>query len=154
LVGEAANKKRQPQGNNMSFRDFVLKGNVMDLAVGVIIGGAFGKIVDSLVNDLINPIIGRIIGTPDFSSFYIPLATIPAEMAGKPYAEIAKAVPLFGIGAFATVVINFLLLALVIYYLVKYTQGLSAKFAPPPAPPAGPSDEVKLLTEIRDSLKK
>jgi large conductance mechanosensitive channel len=138
----------------MSFRDFVLKGNVMDLAVGVIIGAAFGKIVDSLVNDLIMPVIGRVIGQPDFSGFYIALKDIPPDLVGKPYAEIAKAIPVFGIGAFLTVVVNFLLLALVIYYLVNYTQSLSAKFAPPPAPPAGPSDEVKLLTEIRDALKK
>jgi large conductance mechanosensitive channel len=137
----------------MSFRDFVLRGNVMDLAVGVIIGGAFNKIVDSLVNDLINPIIGMVVGKPDFSSFFVKLGAGPDGLNwNQGYAALkAAGAPMLGIGAFITIIINFLILAFVIYQLVKYTQGLSAKYAPP-APP--PPEDVVLLREIRDSLKK
>ncbi len=137
----------------MSFKDFVLKGNVMDLAVGVIMGGAFGKIVDSLVSDLINPLLAMVIGKPDFSSIFATLGAAPAGYAGPQTYEALKkgGANLLGVGAFATVVINFLILAFVIYLLVNYTQKLTAKFAPPAAPP---SDEVLLLREIRDNLKK
>lgn len=137
----------------MSFKDFVLKGNVMDLAIGVIMGGAFGKIVDSLVADVINPLLAAIIGKPDFSSIFVKLSDAPATYAGPATYEALKkgGANLLGIGAFATVVINFLILAFVIYMLVKYTQRLTDKMnlaAPPP------TDEVVLLREIRDNLKK
>ena len=137
----------------MSFRVFVLRGNVMDLAVGVIIGGAFGKIVDSLVNELINPIIGAIVGKPDFSEFFIKLGAVPDGYTGAHnYAALkAAGVPLLGVGSFITVIINFLILAFVIYQLVKWFQGLSNRYAPPPAPPTA---DQTLLTEIRDLLKK
>jgi large conductance mechanosensitive channel len=137
----------------MSFRDFVLRGNVMDLAVGVIIGAAFGKIVDSLVGDLIMPLIASVIGKPDFSEIFVKLGSVPADFAGpNTYAALkAAGVPLLGVGSFFTIVLNFVILAFVIYQLVKYTQGLSAKYAPP-APP--PTEDVLLLREIRDNLKK
>jgi large conductance mechanosensitive channel len=137
----------------MSFRDFILRGNVMDLAVGVIIGVAFGKIVDSLVNDLINPILASIIGKPDFSEFFFKLGAVPDGYTGpNTYAALkAAGVPLLGFGSFLTIILNFLILAFVIYQLVKYTQNLSAKYAPPAAPPA---EDTLLLREIRDNLKK
>ncbi len=137
----------------MSFRDFVLRGNVMDLAVGVIIGAAFGKIVDSLVSDLIRPVIASIIGKPDFSEIFVKLGSVPATFQGvQNYANLkAAGVPMLGVGSFFTVLLNFLILAFVIYQLVKVTQGIAAKYAPP-APP--PGDDILLLREIRDSLKK
>ena len=136
------------------FREFALKGNVMDLAVGVIIGAAFGKIVDSLVKDLIMPIISRAVGGLDFSNWFIPLANPPAGYAGPmTYEALTKAgVPLFAYGNFITIAINFVILAFVIFLMVKQVNRLK-RSAPPPAPPATPED-VLLLREIRDSLKK
>jgi len=134
------------------FKAFALKGNVMDLAVGVIIGAAFGKIVDSAVNDLIMPIVGRIFGGFDFTNYFIKLADGPAGIP-QTYAELKKAgVPLFAYGSFLTVAINFAILAFIIFLMVKQVNRLKAE-APPPAPPATPED-VLLLREIRDSLKK
>jgi len=133
------------------FKQFALKGNVMDLAVGVIIGGAFGKIVDSVVGDLIMPVVGRIFGGLDFSGLFIPLAQIPAGV-GTTLAEIKKAgVPVFAYGNFITVVFNFAILALIIFMMVKQMNRLKreAPAAPPPTP-----EDVLLLREIRDSLKK
>jgi large conductance mechanosensitive channel len=137
----------------MSFKDFVLRGNVMDLAVGVIIGAAFGKIVDSLVSDIIMPLIASVVGKPDFSEIFIKLGSVPADYTGPgTYAALkAAGVPLLGVGSFFTIILNFLILAFVIYQLVKYTQGLATRFAPP-APP--PTEDITLLREIRDSLKK
>ena len=138
------------------FRDFAAKGNVVDLAVGVIIGGAFGKIVDSMVKDLIMPIVGRIFGGLDFSSHFIALADPPAGYAGAMTAEaLTKAgVPVLTYGSFLTVLVNFLILAFIIFMMVRSINKLHR--APAPAPveaPATPED-VLLLREIRDALRK
>lgn len=129
------------------FKDFIMKGNVMDLAVGVIIGGAFGKIVDSLVNDIIMPIVGKIIGNVDFSNMYVALS---GQAAGLPLAEAKKAGSVLAYGNFITILINFLILAFVIFQMVKMVNRV--KKAEPVAP-ATP-DDVLLLREIRDALKK
>jgi len=135
------------------FRDFAVKGSVVDLAVGVIIGGAFGKIVDSLVKDLIMPVVGRIFGGLDFSNWFIALGNPPAGYTGPmTYEALTKAgVPLFAYGNFITVAINFAILAFIIFLMVKQINRLK-KEAPPPAP-APTAEDVLLLREIRDSLK-
>lgn len=138
------------------FREFALKGNVMDLAVGVIIGAAFGKIVDSLVKDLIMPIVSRIFGGLDFSNWFIMLGNPPAGYNGAmTYDALTKAgVPLFAYGNFLTIAINFVILAFVIFMMVKQVNRLKREApAAPAAPPATPED-VLLLREIRDALKK
>ena len=135
------------------FRNFALKGNVIDLAVAVIIGAAFGKIVDSLVKDLIMPVIGRATGGLDFSNYFVMLGNPPPGYSGPmTYEALTKAgVPLFAYGNFITVAINFLILALIIFIMVRQINRLrSAKPAAPPAPP----EDVVLLREIRDSLKR
>ena len=136
------------------FREFAVKGNVMDLAVGVIIGAAFGKIVDSLVKDLIMPIVGRIFGGLDFSNWFIMLGSPPAGYSGPmTYDALTKAgVPLFAYGNFVTVAINFIILAFVIFLMVRQVNRMK-KDAPPPAPAPTPEDVV-LLREIRDALRK
>ncbi len=136
------------------FREFAVKGNVVDLAVGVIIGGAFGKIVDSLVKDLVMPIVGRIFGGLDFSNWFIALGNPPAGYSGPmTYEALTKAgVPLFAYGNFITVAINFLILAFIIFLMVKQINRL--KRETPPAPPAAPPEDVVLLREIRDALRK
>lgn len=134
------------------FKDFAVKGNVMDLAVGVIIGAAFGKIVDSIVQDLIMPVIGRITGGLDFSNYFIALKEIPPNVPSV-LAELKKAgVPVFAYGNFITIVLNFVILAFIIFMMVKWINRLRRQ-APPPAP-AEPPEDVKLLREIRDSLKR
>ena len=134
------------------FKEFALKGNVVDLAVGVIIGAAFGKIVDSIVKDLIMPLVGKVLGGPDFSSFFIMLSNPPADYKGPmTYDALTKAgVPLFAYGNFITVTINFLILAFIIFMMVKQINRLK-KDAPPPPPAATPED-VLLLRQIRDAL--
>ena len=132
------------------FKAFILKGNVMDLAVGVIIGGAFGKIVDSLVGDIIMPVISKIMGGGvDFSNMFVALD-------GKVYATLAEAKKAGGAvlayGNFVTILINFLILAFVIFLMVRQVNKLMP--APPPPAPAGPSNEEVLLTQIRDLLKR
>jgi large conductance mechanosensitive channel len=136
------------------FKEFAMKGNVVDLAVGVIIGAAFGKIVDSVVKDLIMPIVGRVIGGLDFSNYFVMLASPPAGYNGPmTYEALSKAgVPLFAYGNFITVAINFVILAFIIFMMVKQINRLK-KDAPPPPPAATPEDVV-LLREIRDALKK
>ena len=139
------------------FKAFALKGNVMDLAVGVIIGAAFGKIVDSLVKDVIMPVVGRVIGGLDFSNFFILLASPPADYKGAMnYADLSKAgVPLLAYGNFLTVAVNFIILALIIFLMVKQINRLKAAEPPaPPAPPAPTPEDVLLLREIRDNLKR
>jgi len=132
------------------FREFAVKGNVVDLAVGVIIGGAFGKIVDSVINDLIMPIVARIIGSPDFSNLYLPLkADIPL---GLPLAQAKAMGPVFAYGNFITVAINFLLLAFAIFLMVKAINKLRRE-TPPPAVVEELSSTDKLLAEIRDTLQ-
>jgi large conductance mechanosensitive channel len=133
------------------FKAFALKGNVMDLAVGVIIGAAFGKIVDSVVGDLIMPIVSRIFGGLDFTNYFVKLADGPAGIP-QTLVELKKAgVPVFAYGSFLTVALNFAILAFIIFLMVKQVNKLKAE-APPPAAPATPED-VLLLREIRDSLK-
>ena len=136
------------------FREFAIKGNVIDLAVGVIIGGAFGKIVDSLVKDLIMPIVGAIFGGLDFSQWFIMLRQPPAGYSGPmTYEALTKAgVPLFAYGSFITVAINFIILAFIIFLMVRAINRLKRK--EPPPPPAAPPEEVMLLREIRDGLKR
>jgi len=134
------------------FKEFALKGNVMDLAVGVIIGGAFGKIVDSMVNDLIMPIVGAIFGNIDFSSMFVVLGKVPAGTA-MVLADLKKAgVPVFAYGNFITIAVNFAILAFIIFMMVKQMTRLK-KEAPAAAPAPTPED-VLLLREIRDNLKK
>jgi large conductance mechanosensitive channel len=136
------------------FKDFAMKGNVIDLAVGVIIGGAFGRIVDSLVKDIIMPVVGKIFGGLDFSNFFVLLASPPSDYKGAMnYADLTKAgVPLFAYGNFITVAVNFVILAFIIFMMVRQVNRL--KKETPPAPPAAPPEEVKLLREIRDALKR
>lgn len=131
------------------FKEFALKGNVMDLAVGVIIGAAFGKIVDSLVGDIIMPIVGKIFGGLDFSGMYIPLNGQAADLA---LVEAKKAGAVLAYGNFITIVLNFIILAFIIFQMVRMMNKLK-KAEPPPAPAATPEDVV-LLREIRDALKK
>ena len=136
------------------FKQFALRGNVMDLAVGVIIGAAFGKIVDSVVNDLIMPIVASIIGQPDFSNLYIVLkGDVPA---GMPLVEARRVadVAIFAYGNFITVLINFLILAFIIFLMIKGMNNLKKKEEEKPAIPAAPSSTDQLLIEIRDALKK
>ena len=129
------------------FKEFAVKGNVMDLAVGVIIGGAFGKIVDSIVGDLIMPIVGRIFGGLDFNNYFIPLA----GQAAATLIEAKKAGAVFAYGSFITISINFIILALIIFLMVKQMNRLRREA--PPAPTAAPQEDVLLLREIRDALK-
>ena len=136
------------------FKEFAMKGNVVDLAVGVIIGAAFGKIVDSIVKDLIMPLVGKVLGGLDFSNFFVMLSSPPADYKGAmTYEALSKAgVPLFAYGNFITVAINFIILAFIIFIMVKQINRL--KQSAPPAPPAPPAEDVVLLREIRDALKK
>ena len=133
------------------FKEFALKGNVMDLAVGVIIGGAFGKIVDSLVGDVIMPIVGRIFGGLDFSNYFFALSGQTATTL----ADAKKAGAVLAYGSFLTVAINFVILAFIIFMMVKQMNRLKKEApAAPPAPPAPTPEDIVLLREIRDSLKK
>jgi large conductance mechanosensitive channel len=136
------------------FREFAVKGNVIDLAVGVIIGGAFGKIVDSMVGDLIMPIVGGIFGKLDSSSLFIPLAQAPEGTVRTLEALKKAGVPVFAYGNFITVAVNFTILAFIIFMMVKQMNRLKRDV--PPAPAAAPvtPEHVVLLREIRDSLKK
>ena len=133
------------------FREFAVKGNVMDLAVGVIIGAAFGKIVDSLVNDLIMPIVSAIFGGLDFSSWFVKLANAPPGVANT-YADLKKAgVPLLAYGNFLSIALNFVILAFVVFLLVKAMNRMRENAEKAKAP--APKEEVVLLREIRDTLK-
>jgi len=139
------------------FRTFIARGNVLDLAVGVIISGAFGKIVTSLTESVIMPVVGFVTGGVDFTRFFIRLGPIPATFKGSPesYADLkAAGVPMIGYGDFITQSVNFLIVAFIIFLIVKGANSLVKKPEAPAAPPAptGPS-EVDLLTEIRDALK-
>jgi large conductance mechanosensitive channel len=138
------------------FRDFAVKGNVIDLAVAVIIGAAFGKIVDSLVKDVIMPVIGRAFGGLDFSNYFVVLAPPPAGYNGPmTYEALTKAgVPLLAYGNFVTQVINFIILAFVIFWMVRQFAAARARLDTAPAPAAAPTEEVLLLREIRDSVRR
>ena len=134
------------------FKAFIARGNVLDLAVGVIIGAAFGKIVSSLTDDVIMPVISTLTGGIDFSQKYVVLGTIPDGYKGEmTYAALKEAgVAMLGYGAFVTAIINFLIMAFVIFLIVRQANRL---MPPKEAAPAGPS-EVELLAEIRDELRK
>jgi large conductance mechanosensitive channel len=139
------------------FRDFALKGNVVDLAVGVIIGAAFGKIVDSLVKDLIMPIVGAVFGGLDFQNYFIMLRSPPAGYAGPmTYDALTKAgVPLLAYGSFLTVLLNFVILAFIIFLMVRsFNRMRKASVPPAAAAPAAPAEDILLLREIRDSLRR
>ena len=137
------------------FKKFPMKGNVVDLAVGVIIGGAFGKIVDSLVQDVIMPPISKLFGGLDFASYYIPLNGQPY---GLPLAEAKKAGAVLAYGNFFTILLNFVILAFVIFQMVRLMNRLRSPFSKEEeaaaAAAAPPSEEVVLLREIRDALKR
>jgi large conductance mechanosensitive channel len=133
------------------FRDFAMRGNVLDMAIGVIIGGAFGKIVSSLVSDVLMPPIGLLMGKVDFSSLFLNLSGTP-----QPSLAAAKAAgaPTLNYGVFLQSVFDFIIIAFVIFMLVKQVNRFKKEMPPePPAPPAGPTNEEKLLMEIRDALK-
>jgi len=132
------------------FKEFATKGNVVDLAVGVIIGGAFGKIVDSLVSDVIMPIIGRVLGGLDFSNYYIALSGQTATTL----VEAKKAGAVLAYGSFITVALNFVILAFIIFVMVKQINRLKRTEPAAPPPPAPTPEDVLLLREIRDALKK
>jgi large conductance mechanosensitive channel len=137
-------------GMLQEFKEFAVKGNVMDLAVGVIIGGAFGKIVDSVVGDLIMPIIGKVTGGLDFSNYYLPLA---GQAAGLTLEEAKKQGAVLAYGNFITILINFIILAFIILMMVKQMNRLRREAPAAPAEPEATPEEVTLLREIRDSLK-
>lgn len=137
------------------FRAFIAKGNVLDLAVAVIIGAAFAKIVTSLTDDIIMPIIGKIFGGLDFSSYFILLGPVPAGYQGSltDYAALKKAgAPVLGWGAFVTEVVSFLILAFIVFLMVRWATKLMKRNAEP-AVPSGPT-EIELLAEIRDELRR
>jgi large conductance mechanosensitive channel len=133
------------------FKEFAVKGNVIDLAVGVIIGGAFGKIVDSLVGDVIMPVVSKIFGGLDFSNYFIPLAGQTATTL----VEAKKEGAVLAYGSFMTVSLNFIILAFVIFLMIKQINRLK-RSAPPPAPAEPPPtpEDIQLLREIRDALKR
>ncbi len=137
-------------GFMQEFREFAVKGNVMDLAVGVIIGGAFGKIVDSVVGDLIMPIVGKIFGGLDFNNYFIALSGQTATTL----VEAKKAGAVFAYGSFITILINFIILAFIIFMMVKQMNRLKREEAAAPAEPPPTPEDITLLREIRDSLKK
>jgi large conductance mechanosensitive channel len=135
------------------FKEFALKGNVVDLAVGVIIGAAFSKIVDSIVSDLIMPVIGAVVGKIDFSNLYVVMGPVPPGVENNLAALKKAGVPVLAYGNFITIAVNFLILAFIIFLMIKQINRL--KRAEPAAPPPAPvtPEDVVLLREIRDSLK-
>ena len=133
------------------FQAFALRGNVIDLAIGVIIGAAFGKIVDSAVNDLIMPIVAAFLGHLDFSNLFIVLGAAPADMVMTLDAMKKAGVPVFAYGNFITVAVNFLILAVIIFLMIRQINKLKGDNTPKAA---APKEEVMLLRDIRDSLKK
>jgi large conductance mechanosensitive channel len=136
------------------FKEFAVKGNVIDLAVGVIIGGAFGKIVGSLVEDVIMPVVGAVFGTLDFSSLYVALGPVPEGTPQTLAGLKAAGVPTLAYGNFITVAINFLILAFVIFLMIQQINRLKRTPEAVAAAPVAPPEDVLLLREIRDSLRK
>jgi large conductance mechanosensitive channel len=136
------------------FKEFAIKGNMMDMAVGIILGAAFGAVVGSLVNDVLMPIISGIIGTPDFSNLYVVLR----NPSGAAYTSVKAArdggAVVLALGLFINAIIAFLAVAVAIFFLVKALNRLRRQEAAAPAPPPAPSDEVRLLGEIRDLLRR
>ena len=141
-------------GMMQEFREFAIKGNVMDLAIGVIIGGAFGKIVDSVVADLIMPLVGLIFGKLDFSNLFVVLGTMPEGVPRTLDALKKAGVPVFAYGNFITVAVNFLILAFIIFMMVKQINRLKREAPSAPEAPAALAEDIVLLREIRDSLKR
>jgi large conductance mechanosensitive channel len=136
------------------FKEFALKGNVMDLAVAVIIGAAFGKIVSSMVDDLIMPLVGTLFGGFRFENLYLPLAEVPAGTE-PPLAAVREAgVPVLAWGNFLTVALDFLILAFIIFLMVRAVNSLQRQQEAPPAVPAAPPEDIVLLREIRDALRR
>jgi len=155
LRNQVGIQKGVTMGMMQEFREFAVKGNVIDLAVGVIIGGAFGKIVDSMVGDLIMPVIGLVFGKLDFSSLFVVLGQVPAGTAMTLDAMKKAGVPVFAYGNFLTVAVNFTILAFIIFVMVKQINRLKrSEPSPAPAPEPAPPEDVLLLREIRDSLRK
>ncbi|MGQ0731147.1 large conductance mechanosensitive channel protein MscL [Acidovorax sp.] len=141
-------------GMMQEFREFAVKGNVIDLAVGVIIGAAFGKIVESVVGDLIMPVVGAVVGKLDFSNLFVVMGSVPPGTATTLDALKKAGVPVLAYGNFITVAVNFAILAFIIFLMVKQINRLKRSQETPPATPAAPPEDVVLLREIRDSLKK
>jgi large conductance mechanosensitive channel len=139
-------------GMIQEFKAFAMRGNVVDLAVGVIIGGAFGKIINSVIEDLIMPVVGKAIGNVDFSNLYVPLSD--KITAGMALADAKKLGPVLAYGNFLTILINFLILAFCIFMVVKGMNAMKHAEAAKPTPPPEPTASEKLLVEIRDLLKK
>ncbi|WP_028993526.1 large conductance mechanosensitive channel protein MscL [Azonexus hydrophilus] len=143
-------------GMLQEFKEFAVKGNAMDLAVGVIIGAAFGKIVDSIVGDLIMPLVSMVVGKLDFSNLFVVLGDNPDNLVAL--ADLKKAgIPVFAYGSFVTILLNFVILAFIIFMIVKQMNRLrkeEAAPAPAPAEPPPTPEDVVLLREIRDALKK
>lgn len=138
------------------FKEFAVRGNVVDLAVGVIVGAAFNKIVDSFVKDIVMPVVSLFVGDLDFSNKFVVLGKVPAGV-GNTLAELTKAgVPVFAWGSFLTVVVNFVILAFIIFMMVKQINRLRREPEPAPAPAAPPPtpEDIVLLREIRDALKR
>lgn len=138
-------------GMMQEFKAFAVKGNVVDLAVAVIIGGAFGKIVDSLVQDIIMPIVGTVFGGLDFSNYYLPLHNQDTHLT---LVEAKKLGAVFAYGSFITILINFLILAFIIFQMVRMLTKLKKSEPPAPAAPEVTPEDIVLLREIRDALKK
>ncbi|RJX32102.1 MAG: large conductance mechanosensitive channel protein MscL [Oxalobacter sp.] len=133
------------------FREFAVRGSVVDLAVGVIIGGAFGKIVESLVQDMIMPVVGRLLGGLDFTNYYLPLNNQGTTLS---LVEAKKAGAVLAYGNFITIVINFAILAFIIFQMVRLINRARNMNPPPPALPAKEPEDIVLLREIRDALQK
>ena len=133
------------------FKKFAMRGSVVDLAIGVIIGAAFGKIIDSMVNDIMMPIIGRIFGGLDFSNYFIGLTTAASQQ--PTYDAAKKAGATLGYGQFLTVTVNFIIIAWILFLVIRGMNRLFQQEAAAPPPPAPPTKEEQLLTEIRDLLK-
>jgi large conductance mechanosensitive channel len=141
-------------GMLQEFREFAVKGNVVDLAVGVIIGAAFAKIVDSLVADLVMPVIAAVIGRVDFSNLFVVLGQAPTGTPMTLDALKKAGVPVLAYGNFLTITVNFVLLAFIIFIMVKQINRLRRQTPPAPAPAAAPPEDIVLLREIRDSLRR
>ena len=141
-------------GMMQEFKEFAVKGNVIDLAVGVIIGGAFGKIVGSLVDDIIMPLVGMVFGKLDFSNLFLVLGTAPEGTPRTVAAMKQAGVPILAYGNFISILINFVILAFVIFLMVKQINRLKRETPPAPEAPAATPEDVLLLREIRDSLRK
>ena len=141
-------------GMMQEFREFAVKGNVIDLAVGVIIGGAFGKIVDSVVSDLIMPVVGLVFGKLDFSNLFLVLGTAPEGTAMTLDALRKAGVPVLAYGSFLTVAVNFIILAFIIFIMIKQINRLKREAPAEPAAPEATPEDIQLLREIRDSLKR